>query len=82
MVLRRGDKGFSRLTWEQVLDLIADEMKPVAPERMAFFATSRGLTNEAYYTFQKLPRMLEPTMWTCARALPRRQRLRLRQTLG
>ena len=37
MVLRRGNKGFARLSWEQALDLIADEMKPIAPERMAFF---------------------------------------------
>ncbi len=28
------------------------------PERMAFFATSRGLTNEAYYTFTKAARLL------------------------
>jgi molybdopterin-dependent oxidoreductase alpha subunit len=83
MVLRRGDKGFSRLTWEQALDLIADEMKPVAPERMAFFATSRGLTNEAYYTFQKLPRMLGTNnVDLCARLCHAASVYGLKQTLG
>ncbi len=58
MVLRKGDRGFTRVTWERALDVIAAELEGVAAERMGFFATSRGLTNEAYYTFQKLPRML------------------------
>jgi molybdopterin-dependent oxidoreductase alpha subunit len=83
MVLRRGDKGFSRLTWEQALDLIADEMKPITPERMGFFATSRGLTNEAYYTFQKLPRMLGTNnVDLCARLCHAASVYGLKQTLG
>jgi molybdopterin-dependent oxidoreductase alpha subunit len=83
MVLRRGDKGFSRFTWEQALDLIADEMKPIAPERMGFFATSRGLTNEAYYTFQKLPRMLGTNnVDLCARLCHAASVYGLKQTLG
>src|SRR4051794_19879895 len=55
MVLRCGDPGFRRATWEQALQLIGQEFSPIPPERIGFFATSRGLTNEAYYTFQKLP---------------------------
>ena len=83
MVVRRGDKGFSRLTWDEALDLIADEMKPVSPDRMAFFATSRGLTNEAYYTFQKLPRMLGTNnVDLCARLCHAASVYGLKQTLG
>jgi molybdopterin-dependent oxidoreductase alpha subunit len=83
MVLRRGDKGFSRLSWEQALDLITDEMKPIAPERMGFFATSRGLTNEAYYTFQKLPRMLGTNnVDLCARLCHAASVYGLKQALG
>jgi molybdopterin-dependent oxidoreductase alpha subunit len=83
MVLRRGNKGFARLSWEQALDLIADEMKPIAPERMAFFATSRGLTNEAYYTFQKLPRMIGTNnVDLCARLCHAASVYGLKQTLG
>src|SRR3954463_4065676 len=83
MVLRRGDKGFSRLTWEQALELIADVMTPIAPDRMGFFATSRGLTNEAYYTFQKLPRMLGTNnVDLCARLCHAASVYGLKQTLG
>jgi len=58
MVLEHGGRGFRRVSWEQALDRIAAEMKDIPAECMGFFATSRGLTNEAYYTFQKLARML------------------------
>ncbi len=58
MMRRAGDGGFTRLSWEQALEVIRAELKPLSPERMGFFATSRGLTNETYYTFQKLARFL------------------------
>lgn len=58
MVLERGAVGFQRVSWEQALDRISFELQKTPVERMGFFATSRGLTNEAYYTFQKLARML------------------------
>ena len=40
------------------MEITAEETRGVPPERMAFFATSRGLTNEAYYTFTKAARLL------------------------
>ncbi len=55
---RRGEKGFTPLSWEEALTLVADELKSIPASRMGFFATSRGLTNEAYYIFQKLARLL------------------------
>ncbi len=58
MVRRRGEKGFSRVSWDAALDLVADAIHKTAPHRMGFFATSRGLTNEVYYVFQKLARTL------------------------
>src|SRR5882757_9670812 len=58
MVWRKGESSFRRATWDQALELLAEEFKKIPVDRMGFFATSRGLTNEAYYTFQKLPRML------------------------
>jgi molybdopterin-dependent oxidoreductase alpha subunit len=57
-VYRKGDRGFRRITWAEAMEITAEETKGVPPERMAFFATSRGLTNEAYYTFTKAARLL------------------------
>jgi molybdopterin-dependent oxidoreductase alpha subunit len=55
---RKGDRGFRRLSWTEAMEVVADETKGVSPERMAFFATSRGITNETYYTFTKAARLL------------------------
>ena len=54
----RGDRGFRRVDWDAALDAIARRLRDVPGERMGFFATSRGLTNETYYTFQKAARLL------------------------
>jgi molybdopterin-dependent oxidoreductase alpha subunit len=83
MLLRRGDKGFRRVSWDAALDLIAAEFRNIAPERTAFFATSRGLTNEAYYTFQKLPRILGTNnVDLCARLCHAASVYGLKETLG
>ncbi len=54
----RGERGFRRASWDEALDAIAERVRDVPGERMGFFATSRGLTNETYYTFQKAARLL------------------------
>jgi molybdopterin-dependent oxidoreductase alpha subunit len=58
MVRRRGDKGFVRVTWDVALDLIAQRVSRSEPDRLAFYLTSRGLTNETYYVAQKAARFL------------------------
>ncbi|MGH9493200.1 MAG: molybdopterin-dependent oxidoreductase, partial [Terriglobales bacterium] len=83
MILRKGDPGFTRVSWEQAIGLIQTELKGVAPDRLGFFATSRGLTNEAYYTFQKLARMLGTNnVDLCARLCHAASVYGLKQTLG
>ena len=54
----RGERGFRAVGWDEALDRIAEPLRDVPGDRMAFFATSRGLTNETYYTFQKAARLL------------------------
>lgn len=54
----RGEKGFKRVSWDQVMHYLARKVKGVSPERMAFFLTSRGLLNETYYVAQKTARFL------------------------
>lgn len=58
MVRRRGDANFTRVTWDQALDLIADRIRQTPRERIAFYLTSRGLTNEVYYVAQKAARFI------------------------
>jgi molybdopterin-dependent oxidoreductase alpha subunit len=83
MVLGPGDRGFRRLSWDQALDLIVAEVENVAAERMGFFATSRGLTNEAYYTFQKLARLVGTNnVDLCSRLCHAASVYGLKQTLG
>ncbi|MDQ2915155.1 MAG: FdhF/YdeP family oxidoreductase [Chloroflexota bacterium] len=58
MLRRRGDAGFSRVTWDDALDLAAERIRAAGPERIAFYLTARGLTNETYYAAQKVARYL------------------------
>lgn len=58
LLLERDARGVRRLTWEEAERLAADRLRATAPDRMAFFTTSRGLTNEVYYVAQKVARAL------------------------
>lgn len=58
MARRRGEAGFRRVSWDEALDLIADRLRETPPERIGFYLTSRGLTNEVYYVAQKAARFL------------------------
>jgi len=57
LIRRAGEPGFSRLSWDEALDLVAQRLRASNPRRAAFFLTSRGLTNETYYVAQKLARL-------------------------
>lgn len=83
LLLRRGSNAFQRLSWDEALALTAADVWGIAPSRMGFFATSRGLTNEAYYTFQKLPRLLGTNnVDLCARLCHAASVYGLKQSLG
>ncbi len=58
MVRRRGDRGFRRVSWADALETIAAKIRSVNPDRLAFYVTSRGITNEVYYVAQKVARFL------------------------
>ena len=53
-----GERGFRVVTWDDALTRIAREARAVDPQRMAFYLTSRGVTNEVYYAAQKAARFL------------------------
>ena len=56
MVRRRGEKGFRRIAWDEALGVVAEGLRRAEPQRIGWFLTSRGLTNEAYYAHQKVAR--------------------------
>jgi molybdopterin-dependent oxidoreductase alpha subunit len=56
MIRRRGQRGFTVVTWDEAIDRIAHELRAVDPTRLAFYLTSRGITNEVYYAAQKAAR--------------------------
>jgi molybdopterin-dependent oxidoreductase alpha subunit len=58
LLREEGAAGFRRASWDEALAAITERLRDVQGERMGFFATSRGITNEAYYCFQKAARML------------------------
>ncbi len=50
---QRGDAGFRQITWDEALDAIGGRIRRTDRERIAVYLTSRGLTNEAYYSAAK-----------------------------
>ncbi len=58
MLWRRGEPGYTRIGWEEAANLAAGALRECAPDRMAFYLTSRGITNEVYYMAQKAVRAL------------------------
>jgi len=58
MVRRRGEKGFTRVSWDEVHARLGARLRATDPARLAFFITARGVTNEVYYMAQKAARFL------------------------
>jgi molybdopterin-dependent oxidoreductase alpha subunit len=58
LIHRAGSDRLDRLSWDEAMAIVAEELRDVAGERMGFFATSRGLVNETYYAFQKAARLM------------------------
>ena len=55
---RRGEPGFTRIGWDEALGAVADGIRTSDRDRVAFYLTSRGLTNETYYVAGKAVRSM------------------------
>ncbi len=55
---RRGERGFTRVTFEEVWRDVGERWRRFDPRRTAMYVTSRGVTNEVYYVAQKVMRFL------------------------
>jgi molybdopterin-dependent oxidoreductase alpha subunit len=83
MVRHKGEDGFTRVSWDNALDLIADRMQKADPKRIAFYLTSRGLTNEVYYGAQKAARLIGTNnIDNAARVCHSPSTVGLKQTVG
>lgn len=83
MFRRRGDKSFSRITWKDALSIAAEAYRKLNPEETAWYMTSRGLYNEAYYVFQKVARVFgSPHVDNAARLCHAPSTIGLAETLG
>ncbi len=58
MIRQRGEKGFRRASWDEVLGVISDRIRATTPDRLSFYVTSRGTVNETYYATQKAVRAM------------------------
>lgn len=80
---RKGDQGFRRISWDEAIRLAAGSIQATDPERMGFFASSRGITNETYYVFQKLARVAgTANVDSCARLCHAASTSGLKDTIG
>jgi len=58
LIRRRGEAGFTRISWEDALELTASRLRDTDPHRLAFYIVSRGTVNETYYAAQKAARAI------------------------
>ncbi len=86
MLRKKGQPGFSRISWDEAFALVGARLYEISacdPKRLAFYTTSRGLTNETYYVAQKLARLLGTNnIDNAARLCHAASTVALKQTLG
>jgi len=58
MIRRAGEAGFTPISWDEAITLIADKIKSTTPDRTYYYLTSRGIPNETYYAVQKAVRAI------------------------
>ncbi len=80
---RKGETGFTRVTFEEAFEDIGQRWGGCSPERTAMYVTSRGVTNEVYYMAQKVMRFLgSPNVDNSARLCHSPSTVGLKKTLG
>ncbi len=80
---RRGDAGFSRVSWDEALGALADGIAAAGGDRTALYVTSRGLTNETYYVAGKAARAMGiASVDSAARVCHAPSTVGLKQTIG
>jgi len=80
---RAGERGFSRITWDEALDALADRIRQAGGDRTAMYVTSRGVTNETYYVAGKAARAMGiASVDSAARVCHAPSTVALKETIG
>ncbi len=83
LVRRRDEPGFTRLSWDDAIALVAGRLRDLDPLRVAFYLTSRGIPNETYYVAQKVARFLgSPHVDNSARLCHAASTVAMKKALG
>ena len=83
MIRHKGDKGFKRISWDEAVSVAAEGLAKADPKRIAWYMTSRGLTNESYYAHQKVARFFGTNhVDTSARVCHAPSTAALQETIG
>jgi molybdopterin-dependent oxidoreductase alpha subunit len=83
MIRRKGEVGFSSISWDEAVKTIASRIKASSPERLGFYLTSRGMPNEGYYASQKAVRALgSPNIDNAARVCHAPSTVALKGSIG
>ncbi len=83
LLYRPGDPGFRRVGWAEALALAGEAIRAAPGPRQAWFATSRGTTNETYYAFTKAARLCGTNnVDVCARLCHQASVAGLKRTIG
>ncbi|MEP6658886.1 MAG: FdhF/YdeP family oxidoreductase [Acidimicrobiales bacterium] len=80
---RRGEKGFTQISWNEAMRDIAASIARAGGDRTAIYLTSRGLTNESYYVAGKAARAMGiASIDSAARVCHAPSTVGLKQTIG
>src|SRR4051812_48480008 len=80
---RAGERGFTRITWEEAMTRVADGLRTAGGDRSALYLTSRGITNEVYYVTGKAARAMGiASMDSAARVCHAPSTVVLKDTIG
>ncbi len=80
---RRGEPGFTQISWDEALDAVADGIRTAGGDRTAIYLTSRGITNEVYYVAAKAARAMgSANIDSAARTCHAPSTVGLKQTIG
>jgi molybdopterin-dependent oxidoreductase alpha subunit len=83
MIRRRGEPGFSSISWDEAIQTIATRISASSPDRLGFYLTSRGMPNEGYYAAQKAVRAIgSPNIDNAARVCHAPSTVALKASIG
>ena len=57
-IYRPGDRGLTRTSWSEALGLIGESVRKIPAHRQMYLAYSESSTNEGYYAFAKMARLM------------------------